>query len=183
MNEQHYLQQKRLRTAAKFVLKWLLFALTAILFSTLETRFLPSLRLYGASVGFGAALTVSAALCEGSCAGAFFGLFCGMLTYLSGGTSELVYMLLYMAGGYTAGMLGNFLLEHRVIPVISCTAVLVFITVLLFNLFFMILPGYTGISYVLIYCLCKAVLCAAFSPLVYLPICLLSRLFRGHEEA
>jgi len=54
----------------------------AIVFSTIEARLSPHVRIFGVSPGFGAALTVSVAIYEGAAGGAFFGLACGVVGVL-----------------------------------------------------------------------------------------------------
>lgn len=157
-------------TERRKIAKWALYAVTAILFSVAEARFMPYIRVFGVSPGFGAALTAAVAMFEGGTGGAFFGLACGALGYLAPGDSELVYMLVYMLGGYAAGVLGNYMFRRGLAALLLWTLIIDSAATLVYFIFIVLLPRRAGLSVLFSSGLAHIVMSTAAAVLVYFPI-------------
>jgi len=157
------------------VIKWILYAVLAIVFSTIEARLSPHVRIFGVSPGFGAALTVSVAIYEGAAGGAFFGLACGALEYLAPGDAETVYMLAYMLGGYTVGMFCDYVLSRSLAAALLTSLILNAVSTLLFFVFMMAVPQNAGLAALGTAGVAEIVMCTAVTPLVYFPVREISR--------
>ena len=152
------------------VIKWAIYVALAIVFSMVETRLMPHIRVFGVSPGFGAALTAAVAIYEGAAGGAAFGLVCGALEYLSPGNSELIYMLVYMIGGYTAGALCDYMLNRSILSALLVTVALNTAAVLIYFIFMVALPRHAGLSALATAGLAEIFMCSAVTPLAYFPV-------------
>ena len=119
--------------------KWVIYAAIAVLCCTVETRFLPYLRVRGVSPAFGAALTACVAMFEGGTGGAFFGLFCGALCYLDPAGGETVYMLVYMFGGYVTGVFCQELFRRTIAAALIWTLALTAVATVIYLIFAVVL--------------------------------------------
>ena len=163
------------------VVKWAIYVAAAIVFSVVETRLMPHIRVFGVSPGFGAALTVAVAMYEGAASGAVFGLVCGALEYLSPGNSELIYMLVYMLGGYAAGAMCSYMFNRSIVTAFLGVFVLNTVAVLLYFVFMIALPRHAGLSALATAGVAEILMSTAVTPVVYLPVKAVARRWNATE--
>ena len=164
------------------LLKWLMYAAIAILFSLIETRLLPAARVQNVSPTFDAALTAAVAILEGPAGGAFYGLACGMLRYLAPGNSELIFMLVYMTGGYTVGMLGDYIFSRSFEAVLLSTLLLSTAATALYTLFMVVMPRRAGLGEAALTGLIEIAMSVFTVPVVYFPARAVARRWHSVEE-
>ena len=163
--------------------KWVIYAAIAVLFSTVETRFLPVVRVRGVSPAFGAALTVCVAMFEGGTGGAFFGLLCGALCYLDPAGGETVYMLVYMFGGYTVGVLCEELFRRNFTVALLLTLAVTTAATAVYLIFVVVLARRPAAGTLLLSALIAVGMNTAAALFVYPPVRRTALTFNVIEEA
>ena len=163
--------------------KWALYTAIAVLFVTVETRFLPWLRVRGASPTFGAALTAAVAMFEGGTGGAFFGLACGALCYLDPAGGETVYMLVYMFGGYACGVLCRELFRRTFAAALLWTLFITAAATVVYLLFVVALARRAAPTSLFLSAAASIGMNTAMAALVWLPVRRVARSFHPEEES
>lgn len=86
------------------VVKWVIYGLLMLVMFILQEYVFSRLKIVGVSPILMGSLAVCVGMYEGAGAGAVYGAVCGILLYARPGSSELIYSLIFAAGGAAAGV-------------------------------------------------------------------------------
>ena len=136
----------RMADARRAIVKWVVYVLLLLAVFAVQEYLFPALRIFGVAPIFMGTLAVCVGMCEGAAAGAVFGAVCGAMMYASSGSSELINMLVYAAGGAAAGVLCESILSRGLPGALLLSLAANAAATVLFFIFVMWIPGRAGVS-------------------------------------
>lgn len=128
------------------VVKWVVYALLALIVFILQEYLFSELKIFGVSPILLGSLSVCVGMFEGAGAGAVYGALCGAAMYARPGSSELMYALVFAAGGAAAGILCENFMTKGLPSALLLSLITNGLATLIFFVFIMWIPGRAGAS-------------------------------------
>ena len=128
------------------IVKWGVYAVLLLVVFLLQEYVFSALRIFGVCPILMGSLAVCVGMCEGAGAGAVYGAVCGAVMYARPGASELMYALVFSAGGALAGVLCENIMTRKIAGALLLSLAANAAGTLLFFTFVMWIPGRAGLT-------------------------------------
>ena len=128
------------------IVKWVVYAVLLIVVFLLQEYVFSALRIFGVCPILMGSLAVCVGMNEGAGAGAVYGAVCGAVMYARPGSSELMYALVFAAGGVLAGVLCENILTKGIAGALLLSLATNALATLIFFIFVMWIPGRAGMT-------------------------------------
>lgn len=128
-------------TRRAVIVKWVAYALLTVAVFLVQEYLFPNFEIFGVSPILMGSLAVCVGMYEGAAAGAVYGAVAGVMMYAHPGSAELMYALIFGAGGAAAGVLCEHVLTKGLPSALLGALAANSLATLMFFVFVMWLPG------------------------------------------